>query len=65
MPISQAQPISARSNVARSNVARSIVADHCRSNFAAEREKQTRKQLEDALAPLLLSRMTIRPEQSS
>jgi hypothetical protein len=42
------------------------VASHCRSNFAAEREKQIRKQLEDVLAPNAhCERLTIRPEQSS
>jgi hypothetical protein len=36
------------------------------SNLAAEREKQTRKQLEDALAPKhALARLSVRPEQSS
>ena len=47
-----------------------LVADPCRSNFAAEREKQTRKQLEDVVAPNAQcerstpSVLSYRPEQS-
>ena len=52
-----------RELVADNFVADNFVAEPCRSNFAAEREKQTRKQLEDVVAPnAQCERSTRRPE---